>query len=178
MAAGAVARGVLSGKYKPGAPPEAGTRAGRRDRRMMETEFRAESLEIAQKGEQARHLTAHGVNRNEDGAWSWKFDSHVRVFAATELPERELHALWGGGGGSPARCCWSAAPKAGRATRARTDGRRILGTSAASISKAPGTGRIMIGSMSFLPSCARFSPGASRRAHCGRAALDGRETKR
>ena len=68
MAAGAVARSVLSGKYKPGAPPEAGTRAGRRDRRMMETEFRAESLEIAQKGEQARHLTAHGVNRNEDGA--------------------------------------------------------------------------------------------------------------
>ena len=70
MAAGAAARSVLSGKYKPGAPPDAGTRAGRRDRRMMETEFRAESLEIAQKGEPARHLTAHGVNRNEDGAWS------------------------------------------------------------------------------------------------------------
>ena len=62
---------------------------------MMETEFRAESLEIAQKGEQARHLTAHGVNRNEDGAWSWKFDNYVRVFVATGLPERELHALWG-----------------------------------------------------------------------------------
>lgn len=54
------ARGVLSGKYKPGAPPEAGTRAGRRDRRMMETEFRPESLEIAQKV--AAHARARGLS--------------------------------------------------------------------------------------------------------------------
>lgn len=44
-----LARGVLTGKYAPGAEPDAGTRAGRKDRRMMETEFRAESLAIAQK---------------------------------------------------------------------------------------------------------------------------------
>ena len=44
-----LARGVLSGKYQPGsnAPPD--TRAGRNDRRMMETEWRPESLELAQK---------------------------------------------------------------------------------------------------------------------------------
>lgn len=44
-----LARGVLSGKYQPGsnAPPD--TRAGRSDRRMMETEWRPESLAIAQK---------------------------------------------------------------------------------------------------------------------------------
>lgn len=43
-----VARGVLSGKYVPGsnAPPD--TRAGRNDRRIMETEWRPESLAIAQ----------------------------------------------------------------------------------------------------------------------------------
>ncbi len=43
-----IARGVLSGKYAPGSQPEAGSRAGRGDKRMMETEFREESLRIAQ----------------------------------------------------------------------------------------------------------------------------------
>jgi aryl-alcohol dehydrogenase (NADP+) len=44
-----LARGALTGKYQPGAAPPAETRAGRSDKRMMETEFREESLEIAQK---------------------------------------------------------------------------------------------------------------------------------
>ena len=44
-----LARGVLTGKYSPGEKPAAGTRAGRADRRMMETEWRPESLRIAQK---------------------------------------------------------------------------------------------------------------------------------
>jgi len=44
-----IARGVLTGKYLPGQPPEAGSRAGRGDKRITETEFRSESLEIAQK---------------------------------------------------------------------------------------------------------------------------------
>ena len=43
-----LARGVLSGKYKPDVPPPAGTRAGRQDRRMMQTEWRPESLHLAQ----------------------------------------------------------------------------------------------------------------------------------
>ena len=43
-----IARGVLTGKYKPGEAPAADTRAGRKDKRMMETEFREESLVIAQ----------------------------------------------------------------------------------------------------------------------------------
>jgi aryl-alcohol dehydrogenase-like predicted oxidoreductase len=43
-----IARGVLSGKYAPGSAPADGTRAGRADKRMMETEFREESLAIAQ----------------------------------------------------------------------------------------------------------------------------------
>ena len=43
-----LARGVLSGKYKPGETPAPDTRAGRKDKRMLETEFRDESLAIAQ----------------------------------------------------------------------------------------------------------------------------------
>jgi aryl-alcohol dehydrogenase-like predicted oxidoreductase len=44
-----IARGILSGKYQLNVLPEAGTRAARADRRMMETEWRPESLEIAEK---------------------------------------------------------------------------------------------------------------------------------
>ena len=43
-----IARGVLAGKYAPGAAPVEGSRAGRGDKRMLETEFRDESLRIAQ----------------------------------------------------------------------------------------------------------------------------------
>jgi aryl-alcohol dehydrogenase-like predicted oxidoreductase len=43
-----IARGVLTGKYPPGQPPAEGTRAGRNDKRIMDTEFREESLVIAQ----------------------------------------------------------------------------------------------------------------------------------
>ena len=44
-----VARGLLTGKYAPGAPPPEGSRAARGDRRMLETELRQESYVIAQK---------------------------------------------------------------------------------------------------------------------------------
>jgi aryl-alcohol dehydrogenase-like predicted oxidoreductase len=44
-----IARGVLTGKYAPGQKPPEDTRAGRGDKRMMETEFREESLVLAQK---------------------------------------------------------------------------------------------------------------------------------
>ncbi len=43
-----VARGVLTGKYRPGADPEPGSRLARGDRRIRETEFRGESLAIAE----------------------------------------------------------------------------------------------------------------------------------
>lgn len=44
-----IARGVLTGKYQPGTTPPQDSRAGRQDRRMMQTEFREESLLIARK---------------------------------------------------------------------------------------------------------------------------------
>ena len=43
-----IARGVLTGKYLPGQTAASDTRAGRGDKRIMDTEFRAESLAIAQ----------------------------------------------------------------------------------------------------------------------------------
>jgi len=43
-----VARGVLTGKYSSGLAPDPASRAGRADKRMVETEFREESLHIAQ----------------------------------------------------------------------------------------------------------------------------------
>ena len=43
-----LARGVLTGKYAPDAAPGADTRAGRGDRRIHQTEWRPESLKIAQ----------------------------------------------------------------------------------------------------------------------------------
>ena len=43
-----LARGILTGKYSPGAAPPADSRVARKDRRMMETEFREESIAMAQ----------------------------------------------------------------------------------------------------------------------------------
>ena len=45
--------------------------------------------------EQARHLTIHGVNRNEDGTYSWKFDNYVRADRPTGMDVEETRALWG-----------------------------------------------------------------------------------
>ncbi len=52
-----IARGILTGKYAPGAAPAADSRVGRGDKRVLETEFREESLVIAQK------LKAHAEAR-------------------------------------------------------------------------------------------------------------------
>ena len=54
-----IARGVLTGKYLPGQKPAEGTRAARGDKRIAETEFREESLVIAQKLQ--AHAQAKGV---------------------------------------------------------------------------------------------------------------------
>ena len=45
--------------------------------------------------EQARHLTVHGVNQNEDGTYSWKFDNYVRVFPPYDMRGQDIKALWG-----------------------------------------------------------------------------------
>ena len=44
--------------------------------------------------DQARHLTLHGVNQNEDGTYSWKFDNYVRAFPPVDIPQVEVEKLW------------------------------------------------------------------------------------
>jgi aryl-alcohol dehydrogenase-like predicted oxidoreductase len=53
-----VARGILTAKYVPGSNAEPGTRAGRGDKRMLETEWRTESMQIAQ--ELSAHVGSRG----------------------------------------------------------------------------------------------------------------------
>lgn len=43
---------------------------------------------------QARHLTVNGINRNEDGTWSWKFDNYTNVWPPSDLPQAEVEKLW------------------------------------------------------------------------------------
>ena len=58
-----LARGVLTAKYQPGALPSADSRAGRADKRISETEWRPESLELAQ--EIKRHAEARGITTGQ-----------------------------------------------------------------------------------------------------------------
>jgi pimeloyl-ACP methyl ester carboxylesterase len=44
--------------------------------------------------EQARYLTVHGVNRNEDGTYSWKFDNYARGGSPVDIDSDDLHQLW------------------------------------------------------------------------------------
>ncbi len=52
-----IARGVLAGKYPPGAAPPADSRAGRKDKRILQSEYRPESLVLAQE------IKAHAESR-------------------------------------------------------------------------------------------------------------------
>lgn len=44
--------------------------------------------------EQAEHLTVHGVNRNEDGTFTWKFDNYVRASAPYRFDAEDMRSLW------------------------------------------------------------------------------------
>ena len=54
--------------------------------------MRAQNTHLS--AEQAAHLTWHGVNRNEDGSYGWKFDNYVRARPPEDMPQADLHALW------------------------------------------------------------------------------------
>jgi pimeloyl-ACP methyl ester carboxylesterase len=44
--------------------------------------------------EQALHLTAHGVNRNEDGSYGWKFDPYLRNLPPQDMTDNDLPDFW------------------------------------------------------------------------------------
>ncbi len=69
-----LARGVLTGKYTPGRKADKGTRAGGKDRRIMETEFRPESLKMA------RTLKKHAEKRGMTAgqfAFNWVLNNSL-----------------------------------------------------------------------------------------------------
>jgi len=83
-----LARGVLTGKYQPNVAPEADSRAGRRDRRMMESEWRPESLEIAARI--AEHARGKGLTPSQF-AMGWVLNNRL-VTGAVGGPRTE--AQW------------------------------------------------------------------------------------
>ena len=83
-----LARGVLTGKYQPNMVPPPDSRAGRRDRRMMESEWRPESLAIAQ--EIAAHAQRRGMSPGHF-AFAWVLHNRF-VTAAIGGPRTE--AQW------------------------------------------------------------------------------------
>jgi aryl-alcohol dehydrogenase-like predicted oxidoreductase len=69
-----LARGVLTGKYQPDLPPPAGTRAGRQDPRMMQTEWRPESLHLAQQIK--AHAEKRGITAGQF-AFAWVLNNRL-----------------------------------------------------------------------------------------------------
>jgi aryl-alcohol dehydrogenase (NADP+) len=67
-----LARGVLTGKYRADAAPDKESRAGRNDTRMMQTEWRPESLRLTQ--EIKRHAEMKGITAGEF-ALAWVLNS-------------------------------------------------------------------------------------------------------
>jgi pimeloyl-ACP methyl ester carboxylesterase len=73
------------------------TLAGRLSRRYASIEeafkrMQGENPHLS--AEQARHLTVHGANQNEDGTYSWKFDNYVRAWPPYDMSTRDVHSLW------------------------------------------------------------------------------------
>ena len=73
------------------------TAAGREPRRYKSIEEAFARMQEQNKHlstEQARHLTQHGVNQNEDGTFSWKFDNFVRVWLPYDMAQPDVETLW------------------------------------------------------------------------------------
>ncbi len=85
-----LARGVLTGKYLPGEAPDGDSRAGRQDKRMMETEFRDESLVIAQRLK--RHAEERGMTAGQF-ALLWVLNN--RLITSVLAGPRTLEQLQG-----------------------------------------------------------------------------------
>jgi len=71
--------------------------AGRLPRRYASLDEALERMREANphlSAERARHLTVHGVNRNEDGSYSWKFDNYIRARSPTAMTLPEIRLLW------------------------------------------------------------------------------------
>ena len=71
--------------------------ARRQPRRYESVEAAADRMQEANahlSDEQARHLTVHGVARNEDGTYSWKFDNYIRALGPYQFSEEDVRSMW------------------------------------------------------------------------------------
>jgi aryl-alcohol dehydrogenase-like predicted oxidoreductase len=82
-----LARGVLTGKYDPNQPPAADTRAGRGDKRILETEWRPESVELAARI--ADHARQRGIEPTAF-AIAWVLNNKL-VTSTITGPRTEAH---------------------------------------------------------------------------------------
>ncbi|PSO34281.1 aldo/keto reductase [Bradyrhizobium sp. MOS002] len=85
-----LARGVLTGKYKPDTAPDKETRAGRNDTRMMQTEWRPESLQLAQ--EIKTHAEKKGITAGQF-AVAWVLNS---AFVSSIVAGPRTEEQWDG----------------------------------------------------------------------------------
>ena len=71
--------------------------AGRQPRRYASVEEAYARMQTANpnlSADQARHLTIHGANQNEDGSWSWKYDNYTYARPAFGLSDAQTIELW------------------------------------------------------------------------------------
>ncbi|MDF0494348.1 aldo/keto reductase [Bradyrhizobium yuanmingense] len=85
-----LARGVLTGKYRVDAAPDKETRAGRNDTRMMQTEWRPESLQLAQ--EIKAHAEKKGITAGQF-AVGWVLNS---AFVSSVIAGPRTEEQWDG----------------------------------------------------------------------------------
>lgn len=82
-----LARGILTGKYRSNQPPPTDTRAGRGDKRILETEWRPESVALA--ATIAEHARARGIEPTAF-AIAWVLNNEL-VTSTITGPRTEAH---------------------------------------------------------------------------------------
>ena len=152
-----IARGVLTGKYRPGVVPE-DSRVGRKDPRMMETEFREESFAIAQ------ILQAHAEKTGRTAtqfalAWLWANEIVTSVIAGPRTLDQwrdyvgAIGTKWNDGGRGARRF----------AGHARTSVDARLQRSAVSVPRTASVSRVARATVAAAaPSAARSGMAAPR----------------
>lgn len=71
--------------------------AGRQPRRYASLEEAYARMQQANPHltpEQARHLTVHGSNQNEDGTFTWKYDNYTHAWPVFNVPFEQMIELW------------------------------------------------------------------------------------
>ncbi|MCP5395542.1 MAG: alpha/beta hydrolase [Sphingomonadaceae bacterium] len=73
---------------------DAAARQGKRYPTMEDAQERMQAVNHFLSEKQAEHLTRHGVNRNEDGSFSWKFDPHLHSWPVDPTTREMREDMW------------------------------------------------------------------------------------